>query len=494
MISIASGYFRWPIFWIVGLTTVGMPAWLCAQPVAVPPAVAAPPELTTPELIERLNASQGQARTDWQLQLLKRLDAPIEDRERASDELIERFKDQDNPAILGAAYAGKGKVLGDRLDYTAAVEVLEIAEGYGRRCVETDPGIFFKARCNRAVYLNAQGQRDEPTRLLLEAIEFAKPYGDRLDLPFAYGMLGRLAEAAGAIDKAFEYLQASFELATRWDKGTLAAQAGISILELALSEEKVQMAEDWLPRIEPWIAKSRDPRMQLLLALRREDLKRMQGDPQGAAQAVQQLIDAHPRDGDAQSKGLLYLSLAASHFASKNYEAAFEASNQGAEILKPVFRSWTLTQLNRMESLFALGRADEALAAAEQLLGDTRLVSLHRIRLLEFKSRILAKLNRHSEALAALQACREAEAQRATNRAHEVAQFIIAAYDARQQEAELSTAKAKQQAAEYQAELNQEIALREHTAAANDRFIKYIAICASLLTLLVGTALHTVAF
>lgn len=481
MISIATGLNRWPILWIIGLMAIGTYSTLHAQ---VP--TAAPLDLATPELIERLSTSQGQERVEWQLKLLKRLDAPIEARERACDELIERFKDRDDPAVLGAAYAGKGKVLGDRLDFEAAVGVLEIAENYGRRCADTDPGIFFKASCNRAVFLSAQGKRDEPTRILREAIEFAKPYGDQLDVPFAYAMLGRLAEAAGAIDKAFEYLQASFEMAARLNKETLAAQAGISILELALAEEKSQIAEDWVPRIEPWVAKSRDPRTRFLLALRREDLKRMQGDPQGAGQKIQELIDSRPLDGDAQSMGVLYLSLAASHFAAQDYDAAIAASDKGAEILKPVFRSWTLTQLNRLESLFALGKSDEALAAVEQLLGDTRLVALHRIRLLELKSRILAKLERHTESLAALQDCREAETQRATDRAHEVAQFIIAAYDGQQREAELTTAKAKQEAAEVRAELNQQIALREQSSAANDRFMKNVSVAASVVALAIG--------
>ncbi len=467
-------------------------SWLSCCAVAQAPAqtsasiAASIADLPTAKLIEQLEASQGQARVDLQLALLKRLDAPVEAREKACDELIERFKDQDDPEMLGAAYLGKGKVYGDRLDFAAATKMLELAESYGRRCADRNPAIFFKASCNRAVYLSAQGQREEPVRILREAIEFAKPFGDQLDVPFAYAMLGRLAEASGAIDRAFEYLQNSFESATRLGKDTLAAQAGISILELALSEEKTEMAQEWLQRIEPWIAKSSDPRTKFVLALRREDLKRALGDPTGAAEAVQALIDSRPLGGDPQSMGLLYLSLAASQFAAKNYQACIEAADKGAEFLKPVFRSWTLTQISRAESLFALGKNEESLTAVDQLLGDERLVPLHRIRLLELKSRILASLERHSESLAALQTCRTEETRRATDRANEVAQFIKAAYDGQQREAELSAAKAKQEMAEYQAELHREIALRERTSAAHDRLIKNAAIFASLIALAIG--------
>lgn len=450
----------------------------------------APTELSTAELIKQLASRQGEARTELQLALLKRLDAPVDVRDRACDELIERFKEQDNPAVLGQAYSGKGKVLGDRLDFAAAVKMLEIAEGYGRRCADVDPGIFFKSICNRAVYLSAQSEREEPVRLLREAIEYAKPYEDALDVPFAYAMLGRLAEASGAIDKAFEYLQLGFESAARSNKSTLAAQAGISILELALSEKKPELASEWLVRLEPWVEKSSDPRTKFLLALRREDLRRMQGDPTGAAEAVQRLIDQQPPDADAQSLGVLYLSLAACHFEAKNYEAAIAASKKGGEILKPIFRSWTLTQMNLIESEFALGKDEEALTEVDDLLNDPRQVAaIHRIGLLALKSRILAKLDLHEESLAALQACRELEGKRATDRAQEIAHFIGAAYDGQQREAALSMAQARQQAAEYQAELHKEVAMRERSSSANDRFVKNVAIVASLLGIAISLLL-----
>ena len=486
MIPCPPGPIRLFVLWILGLALVSgpsVPLYSQSQSGVSSNLVS---DLSTADLLDRLSTSHGPARTELQLALLKRLDAPVDERDRACDELIERFRDVDDPAILGAAYSGKGKVYGDRLDFPAAIKMLELAERYGRRCVDVDPGIFFKASCNRAVYLTAQGQRDEPARILREAIAYAKPYGDQLDVPFAYAMLGRLAEASGAIDKAFEYLQMGFESAVRLKKSTLAAQAGVSILELALAEEKPKLAEEWLQRIEPWVEQSNDPRVKFVLALRRQDIERAIGDPKLAARAVQAMIDSSPAGGDAQCMGLLYLSLAASRFKAEEYEASLAAAEQGADLLKPVFRSWTLTQINRAESFLALGKKAESLEVVDELLADKRLVTLHRIQLLELKSRILSSLDRHSESLASLQACREVEAKRATDRAHEVAQFIKAAYDVQQREAELDAAKAKQRATEVQVELNQEIALRERTSSAHDRFLKNVAIVASLLTLVVG--------
>ena len=486
MIPFPPGQIRSIGMCVLGFALVNCPSqWLYSQSNSGA-SVTAQGELSTAALIGQLEVSEGAARTELQLAILKRLDAPLDVRNRACDELLERYRDEDDPLILGAAYSGKGKVYGDRLDFAAAVKMLEVAEGYGRRCSDRDPSIFFKASCNRAVYLGAMGQRDEPARILRAAIEYARPFGDQLDVPFAYATLGRLAEASGAVDKAFEYLQTAFEMATRLQKATMAAQAGVSILELALAEEKPRLAEEWMQRIEPWVEKSSDPRTKLVLALRRQDIERALGDPKLAAQAVQKIIDSKPLGGDAQFMGLLYLSLAASDFKAKDYEASLAAAEKAAELLKPVFRSWALTQLNRIESLFALGKNAEALASVDALLGDERLVTLHRIQLLELKSRILASLERHSESLTALQACRVEEAKHASNRAHEVAQFIKVAYDGQQRQAELAAAEARQKAAETQAALNQEVALRERTAATQDRFIKNGVLVGSLLMLVVG--------
>ncbi len=115
--------------------------------------------------------------------------------------------------------------------------------------------------------------------------------------------------------------------------------------------------------------------------------------------------------------------------AAKEYQAALEAAEQAARYLKPVFRSWALAQLNIIECQFSLGKSEEALKLCDELLADERLVALHHIRALETKSRILAALDRHAESLQTLQACREAEAKRDSQRASEVAQFIIASYD-----------------------------------------------------------------
>ncbi len=103
---------------------------------------------------------------------------------------------------MGQRYAGKGKVLyGDRLDFEAAAKTLEVAERlwpamHSRRSVDLLQGTLQSSRlseCSRS--------ESRTGSLLQEALEYAKPYGDRLDVPFAYAMLGRLAKPPARLIK-----------------------------------------------------------------------------------------------------------------------------------------------------------------------------------------------------------------------------------------------------------------------------------------------------
>ncbi len=135
--------------------------------------------------------------------------------------------EQRDIASLGLAYGGHGTALMNRGDLPGAIEwYLRAEETLGKQCESENPHVFFKARCNHAACLTMQGNSKEAARLLQEAIVFAEPYGDQLDLPFVYTLLAHHAEQAGATDMALRYLQNAFDLAVRTKKDKLAAQAG----------------------------------------------------------------------------------------------------------------------------------------------------------------------------------------------------------------------------------------------------------------------------
>ncbi len=415
------------------------------------------------ELVDRIQQSTDDDRLRYQLELLKRIDASIADRKRVSDELILQYADQDNPSVLAAAFAARGKVQGDAGDYVSAIETLKQAQSYAQKVVPAEPRRLFRILCNQAAYSNALGLRNEATALLLSAIELAKEHNYPSEVSFAYRVLGNIAEASGAIDKAYEYFQTALDAAVQSNNVELSAQVGINMIELALSEDDADLAGEFVQRVEPWIAKSSDQRIRHLLALRRQDIRHKKGDSLDAAQEIQRLIDKLEPTVDSQLLGLHYLSLASAQAAAGNFADAIKSADQCSRRVEHIVRTWCLARIIRLKAVFGLGESETALAGIDELLGDTRLAIVNRIELLEFRSTVLASMSRFQDSLDALTQCRKIEAQRDTLRAQEIAAFITSSYGNQQRELELTASKARESTAIAQAELNESVA-RQKTA------------------------------
>ncbi len=415
------------------------------------------------ELVGRIEQSTGDDRLRYQLELLKRFDAAIADRKRVSDELISQYADQDNPTILAAAYAARGKVQGEEGDFVSALATLKLAELQARKIVKEEPRRLFRILCNQASYSNALGIRNEATAHLLSAIELAKEHDYKSEVSFAYRVLGNVAEASGAIDKAYEYFQMALDAAVQTNNVELSAQVGINMIELALSEDDAELAGEFVQRVEPWIEKSSDRRIRHLLALRRQDIRHKKGESLDAAREIQRLIDRLEPSTDSQLLGLHYLSLASAQAAAGMFSDAIKSADLCSSRVEQIVRTWCMARIIRLKALFGLGESETALAGIDELLEDTRLAIVHRIELLEFRSTVLASMSRFQDSLDALTQCRKIEAQRDTLRAQEVAAFITSSYGSQQRELELAASKARESTAIAQAELNESVA-RQKTA------------------------------
>lgn len=419
--------------------------------------------LPVSELVGRIEQSTGEVRLRYQLELLKRFDASLAERKRVSDELILQYADQDNPNVLAAAYAARGRVIGDQGDLVGAIETLRQAEPYARKIVQSEPRRLFRILCNQAAYSNALGLRKEATALLLSAIELSKEHNNLSDVSFAYSVLGHIAEASGAIDKAYEYFQTALDSAVQTNNAELSAQVGINMIELALSEDNAELAEEFVQRVEPWIEKSSEQRIRHLLALRRQDLRNKMGDSIDAAREIQRLIDKLEPNADSQLLGLHYLSLASAQVAAGNFGDAIKSADLCISRVEQIMRTWSMARIIRLKAVFGLGDSESALVAIDELLADTRLAIIHRIELLEFRSMVMASMSRFREALDSLTQCRKVEAQRNTQRAQEIAAFISSSYGIQQRELELAASKARESTAIAQSELNESVA-RQKTA------------------------------
>ncbi len=446
-------------------------------------------KLTIDEIRERINTTSGEDQVKNKLIVLTRFDFPADYRIQIADELITQFASADEPLILGKAHTGKGTGLLHIGEYKAALEQLELAEEFGRRCEDEDPNVFFKARCNRAACLTMMGgdEAKKAPALLQEALDFAKPYGDQLDVPFVATLFALHAENAGAIDLALKYLETAYTTAVRTQKPLLAAQAGTSVIGMLIINDQFDEAKVWVDRMEPLIQTINDPIVKAAFAVYREDLRNSMGDHQAASENLKRIAQEAELLNNPQVVGHAYLSLAASENASENYESAIEAADKAIGYLTKIPRSLALAKEHRAEALFSLGKVDEALKETEALVNQDE--SLAKTRVFELRSRILRKLGRTDEAIEELERCRAEERRRLTDRAREQATFMTALFEDQQRAAELAFAREQSRAAEAQLELTQANAIRQTQAAKFDRLLRNSAICAAIVVLLGGVVL-----
>lgn len=439
--------------------------------------------LTMDDVRERINSTQGEEQVKYKLLVLTRFDFPADYRIKIADELISQGEATDNPLILGKAYCGKGTGLLHLGKLKEALLLLEQAEEFGKRCQDSDPNVFFKSRCNRAACLTMRGdQSKEAVKLLQEALAFAKPYGDQLDVPFVNTLMAHHAEKAGAIDLALKYLDSAYEGAVRSDKPILAAQAGTSVIGMLVVNAQVVEAKVWIDKLEPLLQTIRDPIVTITFAMYREDVRSAQGDPKQASENLRQIAQEAEATSNPQLIGNVYLSLAASENRAKEHENAIKSADKAIEQLPNLPRSLFLAKEHRAQALFALDRNDEALKETQEILNARE--SLPKVRAHELRSRVLRKLGRTDEAFEQLELCRQEEKRRLTDRAHEQATYMTAIFEDRQQIADLALAQEQSRAAEIQSELSNAVAIRQTQAANLERLIRNSVIVASLLILI----------
>lgn len=128
------------------------------------------------EIRNRIASTQGLERAELQLRILERNDAPIQERHSVATQLIEAFRGNMEPRILGLAYLAKGTTQGNQGDLVGGIDNLVEAESHAILCADKHPEILFKAKSNRAAFLVASGKGFEAAKLLQELIKFAKPH------------------------------------------------------------------------------------------------------------------------------------------------------------------------------------------------------------------------------------------------------------------------------------------------------------------------------
>ncbi len=443
------------------------------------------PLFSLAELKQQIEAANGQEKIDLMMQVLTRFDFSADYRQQVAEELIDSFGVDGDPLYLGKAYCGLGTSQMHRGDLDGALKNLEKAEYYGLQCKDRDPAVFFKARCNRAAGLTARGESTVASTLLIEVIDFSKPFEDTLDVSFAYTLLAHHAESVGAVDLAYKYLQQAFDLATRAKKADMASQAGATILGIMVLNQQFEDARVWIEKVEPWVKQAVDPTISIVFEMHKADVQCGLGDPEGASRALEELLEHAKATNNPQTIGNVYLSLAASKKLINQIEEAIENLAQAQIYLASYARSFQLAKLHQLEAMHVLERHQEALTGLQQLANDAQ-DSYVRTRVYELLSHVYHAIGKPDLAFEALSKCREEERQRLTERAREQAAFMIALFDDQQRSSQLAVANEQRLAAEARAELSNELATRQSESASHDRRVRNYTIALSALALLVG--------
>ncbi len=421
-----------------------------------------------------------------QLKLLRRRDITVQERSDIAEELLQTYRDSGNALALASGYSAKGSVQAQQGDLEGAVKTLEEAEIWAKQCESEAPHLFFNTRCNRALYMVTLGKRDETVRLLQEAIEYSKPYEKSLETAHPYITLAHLAENAGARAQALQYLQSAFEIANRNDRFDTASAAVETIITILFNDKQYDLANEWMNKIQPVLAKASDPTIKQAFAIRAAELKRVGGDPAGAAEDLKQLLDTLPAGTQKQVKGQIALSLAAALLECEKYNESLAATEMARENLQGFKRSLELLEHGRLACLLAVGQVEETIAEAQKFLANESLARESKIRMLDLLAQAFFKAGSNVAAYETLQKCREEEAQTLAERAREQANFMTAAYNSEHREHELALAKEQQAAAETRAQLLSEQARRATEQVDHVKAIRNMVIAFSAITLVLG--------
>lgn len=437
------------------------------------------------QLRTMISESQGTERVELQLQMLKRMDASIDERWKIACDLETEFRDKNQPFILGQALSAKGSTLSQKGDLKEAVEILKEAEACGLLCAEANPEVFFVARSNRALFMQAlQMDRQEIASLVLENIEFAKPFGNRLKLGHTYYTLAMLAESSGAIDKAIEYLKTGFDFATQADHVNVAGQILDMMVALLNIQGQFHLSKEWVERGKPWIERATDPRVRFSFTIHCEDLRVAEGEPEKAVKNLRELLVDIPSSIDQQMVGLVYLSIAAAESTSGNYEDAIIAADKGIELLSQFARSLHLCIYERLNALFGKGEYQIVLDEIAQQLPKVDPLGVPRIKLLELQSRAFEKLGRLEESLAAIRLSLNLEKKRLQNRSEEQMNFMTAVYNNKDREAKLQLLQETNRALETESKLAAAQSQADALQAKHAKEVRNIAIVVSFATVL----------
>ena len=307
----------------------------------------------------------GAETIDERLQSMRTRSLTVAERHEELDAIFSELDEsRAAPRLLATAYVERAYAYleGGRLDDGMAT----VSEALGRITVDQAPDEFVYLRALRAALLLSNGQTEasvEEYGALLASLPTGVDEGVVLRTRANYG--SALFEA-GRVLEAAEVLRESIPQAEALGNDRLALGFANNLLVILIQTGQYEDAREWLGRLEPLRARSKDLSILSSILLHEFELQRIFGDAAGAADGLAHFLQTTEED-NASVIGNAHEYLADAERDLGRLEESEASARRAVALLEAV--PWELAdaKISLARTLLAQGRSSEALEVLDAI-------------------------------------------------------------------------------------------------------------------------------
>ena len=383
---------------------------------------------------------------------------PDEIRHQHIQQMLSEYEPLNDPKGIGTALAALARLQFKQGNCKAAMQTCERALPYGRDCSGAVPEIQFSLLCTQASIARAAGDLKQSCGFAGEALRFAKPLGDRLELNRAYRALAIATYLMGIASDDQPYLQKEYEFAQR--TGNLRGEAAAALLMgfRLIREGHYEQADRLISEVEGLLLRVNSPRHNFLVRLRRIQLNSfVSQDFNEQLRALKELVQTDLGPLRAHDRLITWILITNANCRLGEFEEAEKSAFKQLEVVRgnPIYE--TVARLNIAKCYVECAPKDannksKMLDSAIGRLRDLKRDTANSLRQEEKRLDLLASAYEMSrdfeQALVALRAKNTVSAQIFTENTLQQVEHMADAFRDRERELELEMAKQKQLAAE----------------------------------------------
>ena len=372
--------------------------------------------------------------------------------------MLSEYEPSNNPKGIGIALAALASLQGKQGNCTEAVATCEKAMPFALACAESFPEIRFHLLCTQAVLARAVGDLKQSCQLAMEALRFAKPWGDRLELNRAYHALSLSSYLRGVASEDQPYLKKQYEFTER--TGDVRGETAAALLTgfRLMRDGHLEQSECWISKAEKLLLQINSPRLNLLVKLRRAQLDFLVSrDKKEHHRTMNELVKMDQGPLSVSDQLFFWNAFARAKREVGRFDEAEKAVFKQLEAVRGNATYETIAQLHIANFFIQQSQRDEEnktkiLDSAIQRLKGVKDDTSDSLRQEEHRLKLLATAYRYKEdfeaALNALRAKNKFSAKIFTENTLRQSELIGGMFQDRERELELEMAKQQKLAAE----------------------------------------------